>query len=200
MPRMSVTDRREALVVAALAVIERDGVHAATTRAIVAEAGMSLASFHYAFTSRDELLEAVVRRVVDGYVAAEADVDVEGPAELEPLVRSTIRAYVDLLKADPAREQGMIELSLYSLRTPELNAIATAQYAAYQSFIESLILRIADRTGARWKVPTDVLARMVTTMTDGLTLGYLVNRDDTLLDELTELVVAALVGQTEPAK
>ena len=40
----------------ALTVIARDGVHAATTRAIVAEAGMALASFHYAFRSRDELI------------------------------------------------------------------------------------------------------------------------------------------------
>jgi len=194
---MSVAHRREALVGAALAVIERDGVHAATTRAIVAEAGMSLASFHYAYASRDELLEAVVRRVVDGYAAAEADLEIEGPLEVESLVRSAITSYVELLRADPAREQGMIELSLYSIRTEGLRTVATAQYAAYQDFTESVIRRIAEVTGTRWKVPTPLLARMVTTMTDGLTLGYLVNRDDEALDQLTELVVAALMQQVE---
>lgn len=197
MARMSVADRRAALVEAALAVIERDGVHAATTRAIVAEAGMSLASFHYAYTSRDELLEAVVRRVVDGYSTADTDLDVDGPAEVNDLVRRAVRSYVDLLRADPAREQGMIELSLYSIRTPELRAIATTQYAAYQDFTESVIRRIGELSGARWKIPTDLLARMVTTMTDGITLGYLVNRDDEALDQITELVIEALLAQVE---
>lgn len=199
MARMSVADRREALVGAALAVIERDGVHAATTRAIVAEAGMSLASFHYAYTSRDELLEAVVRRVVEGYAAASEGLEMDGPPEVEALVRSAITSYVELLRADPAREQGMIELSLYSMRTPELRAIATAQYDAYQTFIESVMERIAELTGARWKVPTSELARLVTTMTDGLTLGYLVNRDDQVLDQVTEMVISSLLAQVEPA-
>lgn len=199
MARMSVADRREALVGAALAVIERDGVHAATTRAIVAEAGMSLASFHYAYTSRDELLEAVVRRVVEGYAAASEGLEMDGPPEVEALVRSAITSYVELLRADPAREQGMIELSLYSMRTPELRAIATAQYDAYQTFIESVMERIAELTGARWKVPTSELARLVTTMTDGLTLGYLVNRDDQVLDQVTELVISSLLAQVESA-
>lgn len=197
MARMSVADRREALVGAALAVIERDGVHAATTRAIVAEAGMSLASFHYAYTSRDELLEAVVRRVVEGYAAASEGLEMDGPAEIEPLVRSAITSYVELLRADPAREQGMIELSLYSMRTPDLRAIATAQYDAYQAFVESVMERIAELTGARWKAPTSQLARMVTTMTDGLTLGYLVNRDEQVLDQVTEMVIASLLAQIE---
>ena len=59
MARIPATERRAALARAALAVIARDGVHAATTRAIVAEAGMSLASFHYAVASRDELLRKI---------------------------------------------------------------------------------------------------------------------------------------------
>ncbi|WP_110208567.1 TetR/AcrR family transcriptional regulator [Nocardioides daejeonensis] len=197
MARMSVADRREALVGAALAVIERDGVHAATTRAIVAEAGMSLASFHYAYTSRDELLEAVVRRVVDGYAAAEADLELDGPVQLEALAHAAISHYVELLRADPAREQGMIELSLYSIRTPELRTIATAQYGAYHAFAESVLRRIAEHCEVTYRVETALLARMVIAMTDGLTLDYLVTRDEAALERLTELVVASVLQQVE---
>jgi AcrR family transcriptional regulator len=64
MARVPVPTRREALIEAALRVMERDGLTAGTTRAIVAEAGMSLASFHYAFASREELLRELVQRVV----------------------------------------------------------------------------------------------------------------------------------------
>ena len=52
-------ERRASLARAARTVIARDGLAAATTRAIVAEAGMPLASFHYAVASRDELLREV---------------------------------------------------------------------------------------------------------------------------------------------
>ncbi len=70
MPRLPAEVRRAALVEAALRVMARDGLAAGTTRAIVAEAGMSLASFHYAFASRDELLRELVHRVVGHELAA----------------------------------------------------------------------------------------------------------------------------------
>ena len=64
MGRVSCAERRAALVRAALRVIHRDGVNGATTRAIVAEAHMSLASFHYAFRSRDEMIRELIAFVV----------------------------------------------------------------------------------------------------------------------------------------
>ena len=54
---MSSIDRRGEIVQAALRVIADQGMQGATTRAIVAEANMPLASFHYAFASRDEMME-----------------------------------------------------------------------------------------------------------------------------------------------
>ncbi|WP_031333554.1 TetR/AcrR family transcriptional regulator [Williamsia sp. D3] len=59
---MSVETRRDLLVQAAFRVIAEHGVEAATTRRISAAASMSLASFHYAFESRDELLAELVAR------------------------------------------------------------------------------------------------------------------------------------------
>jgi TetR/AcrR family transcriptional regulator, regulator of biofilm formation and stress response len=72
MARVPVEERRAALVDAALRVMVRGGLAAGTTRAVVAEAGMSLASFHYAFASRDELLRELVRRVVGREFSAAA--------------------------------------------------------------------------------------------------------------------------------
>ena len=46
---MSSVERRLEIVQAALRVIADVGVQGATTRVVVAEAGMSLTSFHYAF-------------------------------------------------------------------------------------------------------------------------------------------------------
>ena len=60
MPRMSADARRAELLQAALRVMSRDGIAAGTTRAIVAEAGMPLATFHYCFRSRNELLRELI--------------------------------------------------------------------------------------------------------------------------------------------
>ena len=59
MPRVPAVERRELLLQAAWRILVRDGVAAATTRAICAEAGMKQGVFHYCFTNRDELLREV---------------------------------------------------------------------------------------------------------------------------------------------
>jgi DNA-binding transcriptional regulator YbjK len=52
--------RRTELLVATLAVVERDGVAGVSHRAVAAEAGVSLASTTYHFASLDELLVAAL--------------------------------------------------------------------------------------------------------------------------------------------
>ena len=130
MARMPATERRVALGQAALAVIARDGVHAATTRAIVAEAGMPLASFHYAVASREELLRDVVGLVVAG----EGDALLASPGLDAPDLRSAVRdvlgSYLDLVKSDPGREQAMFELTQHALRSPGMSDLPAQQYAA----------------------------------------------------------------------
>ena len=64
MARLALADRRAALIGAAVRVIARSGLAAATTRAIVTEAGMPLGSFHYVFDSRDDLITAVIETVM----------------------------------------------------------------------------------------------------------------------------------------
>src|SRR5690606_32649997 len=119
--RMSATERRAALARAALTVVDRDGVHAATTRAIVAEAQMPLGSFHYAVPSRDELLRDVIELVV----ADEGDAALAGllgeAVDPRDAIRRTLTAYLDHVRAQPGREQPMFQLTQYALRSPALD-------------------------------------------------------------------------------
>ena len=120
MTRIPASERRAALVQAAVQVIARGGVSAATTRAIVAEAGMSLASFHYVFASHDELMAEVVTWVIEGEQGAILPDDLPA-AGLRDLVHGALHRYFDLLKANPNREQAVNELALHALRTPAWN-------------------------------------------------------------------------------
>src|SRR5688572_22383274 len=121
--RLSSSERRALLVRAAIRVIADKGVAAATTRAIVAEADMSLASFHYAFRSHAEMMRELIAWVVDAEVSA-AFATVEPGRDIRATLRGGMQAYLDYVTADPGHEQVMFELFHYALRTPGLEAMA----------------------------------------------------------------------------
>ena len=206
MPRISVVDRRVELISAALRVVAAEGVAAATTRAIVAEAGMSLASFHYAFASRDELLAELVAHVVEhervvldvGELLTDEEATQEHSPTLEAVVRAGLQRYVDLLRADPAREAAMQELSAYAMRTPGLEHLALEQYRRYEELACEALALAATVSGSTWTQPVDEIARTVIAFTDGLTLGWLVRRDDAEARRLVGTVAHLVATLAEP--
>ncbi|WP_138946675.1 TetR/AcrR family transcriptional regulator [Plantibacter sp. M259] len=206
MPRISVVDRRAELISAALRVVAAEGVAAATTRAIVAEAGMSLASFHYAFASRDELLAELVAHVVEhervvldvGELVTDEEATQELPPTLEAVVRAGLERYVDLLRADPAREAAMQELSAYAMRTPGLGHLALEQYRRYEELAREALALAATVSGSTWTQPVDEIARTVIAFTDGLTLRWLVRRDDAEARRLVGTVARLVATLAEP--
>ncbi|GGF37692.1 hypothetical protein GCM10011519_09060 [Marmoricola endophyticus] len=199
MPRISAVERRALLCEAALLVLSRDGLGALTTRAVVAEAGMSLASFHYAYDSREQLLGDVIAAVI----AKEREAGLAGllaeAGSAEQALRAAVRGYLALLRADPGREQGMLELTQAALRTEALSPLAAAQYRHYHDVAADLLAQVATRHDVVWRAPLADLAALVVALTDGMTLAWLAERDDAALDRLADLAVAALVGQLEPA-
>lgn len=199
MTRMPAAERRVALAHAALAVVDRDGVHAATTRAIVAEAEMPLSSFHYAVPSRDDLLRDVVELVVaDESDAARAGLLADA-VDVRDAIRRTLTAYLDHVRTAPGREQAMFELTQYALRTPELSDLPAEQYARYHSTAEQLLTAAEEHLGIRWMVPVADLARLTVTITDGITLAWLADRDDQAALSTIDLATAALTPFAEPA-
>lgn len=175
--RMAIDDRRAALVSAALRVIADGGVGAASTRAITTEAGMSLASFHYAFTSRDELLARVIDTIIASERAATETILTSG-GTLPELLRGGLAAYLGLLRANPHHEQAMLELTFYALRTSGLRDLAAKQYASYESLAAGLLSAAARHTGNRWSIPLGDVARLAIALTDGITTTWLADRDD----------------------
>lgn len=177
MTHMPVSERRSRLLAAAFAVIARAGVSGATTRAIVEEAGMKLASFHYAFESREELLSALVNEVVETQemvleVATAADGSLAGTLE-QGLLR-----FFDQVRQDPDRERAMFELTQYAMRSPAMEGFAGRQYERYRHLAVQSLEEAASRTGCRFTRPLDELAADLVALTDGITLAWLADRDD----------------------
>lgn len=176
MARIPSSERRALLVQAALRVIAQQGVSGATTRAIVAEADMSLASFHYAFRSHAEMMTELIHYVVSAESTA-AIAEISPGADIHSALVSGLNAFLDYVISDPGHEQVMQELLQYALRTPGLEALAKEQYVSYRSAVATLLEDAAATAHVTWTVPLDEVARLVVTITDGVTLGWLADRD-----------------------
>ena len=196
MTRIAPAARRASLVQAALRVIARDGVAAATTRRIVAEAGMPLASFHYVFASRDELMAELVNTVVAGEQSdLEPALDpATAPLELRAAIRSGLQHYLDGVRADPDREKAMFELTQWALREPGFEPLARRQYDRYYELAERAARDAAALTGSAWSLPVADIARLLVTLTDGLTIAWLVTRDDAAAERSLDFAADALAA------
>jgi AcrR family transcriptional regulator len=189
---MSVTERRGRLVDAAITVMTRDGVWSTTTRAIVAEAGMPIGIFHYCFRSKEELFHLVMRTVSERSFSAVGSVlgTTSDPVEQ---IRLAVRTYWERVVDEPAQRQLVYELTQYALRHDAEQPIAAGQYADYVRNMSSILEALATSGGFTWRRPIEVEARMVLAMTQGITLQWLVERDDVmahaLLEELTEHII-----------
>lgn len=202
MPRMAVDTRRALLLEAALTVMARDGVNATTTRAVATEAGMPLASFHYCFRNREDMLAEVIGLVVTSEsqavleAMAGAQTIAESPHErLATLLQSGSRAYLRHVEANAGAELALNELNHVALRTPALQKLAVEQFRSYYRAAEEILVAAAEQSGVRWASPIPMLARLVTVGIHGATATWLVDRDTeatlATLDAFVELLVAS---------
>lgn len=202
MTRIPVADRRTALVQAALRVVARDGVAAATTRRIAAEAGMPLASFHYAFASRDELMAELIEAAVESEQRDFAPVlsGEPGGVGMRDALRAGLQRYFDGLRADPDREKAMLELTQWALREPGFEPLAQRQYARYHEVAAQAAAGAARLTGCEWMRPLGEIARILVSFTDGLTLAWLVTRDDAAAAATMDVAADALAALAVPGE
>jgi len=191
--RISADTRREQLKAAALAVISREGVAGATTRAITAEAGMSLASFHYVYESRDALLAEVLQAGLEIELAmVRATFDPALP--LIDAARAAMYAYLDYLKQRPEIEQGLLELILYGMRRPHMSQMPLDVYQHYYAAAEAIFTEAASEIGIRWNRPLREIAEVVVALNDGIALAWLSTRDDALALRLANAAAELLAS------
>jgi AcrR family transcriptional regulator len=197
MPRISAGDRRSALMQAALRVIAARGVTGATTRAIVSEAGMSLASFHYAFESRDAMMRQLIGFVVENETVAAFE-SLRYGSDIRTALRDGLQAFFEVVISDPGHEQVMFELMQYSLRTPELTDLPGEQYTGYRAAVSGLLETAAADIGVEWLMPVDDVARLVVVLTDGITLAWLADRDEAAAHRVIEFAATSLAALARP--
>jgi AcrR family transcriptional regulator len=155
---------------------------------------MSLASFHYAFASREDLLRELVERVV-GRELASAVGDWSPEDGLAACLRAAADGYLAHLEREAGQEQLMLELTVLAVRRPDLRPIAREQYRSYATAATRLLELAAELTGARWRRPLPELARLLITLVDGATTTWLVDRDTAATRAVFDAAVDLFVEQ-----
>lgn len=173
MRRLAYADRRAELVDAAIRVIAREGLAGASTRAIVAEAGMPLGAFHYVFGTRDDLITSVIDQITEQERLA-AWIDA-GAADLEEILARGLEAYLRLLESDPTRELVLLDVAAHAVRHDP--AAVERQWTTYRAGAESSLRYAAELAAVEWTAPLDEIAWSFASALDGLTLTWLTGRD-----------------------
>lgn len=191
MTRMSLAERRHMLIEAALRVIGEHGVASATTRAIAAEAGMPLASFHYAFESHQNLMGEAMGVVMGDELATQRAWRLSGKSAGE-MAQALLDSHLDALLERPAMYRTVMELGDYALRAPALAEVPGQWRAQRVEQLAAQVDRYTRAAGIRMARPAADFAEYIVTMADGLTRTWLVTQDEALVRSIAGLSASAV--------
>lgn len=191
MPHVPADDRRRSLVEAAISVMTRDGVRAATTRRIAEEAGASLATFHYCFHSKDELIAEVIEQTNEEFLSwhRAPSPDAQSPRDA---VERSIRGLWSITHRFPDRQAMLFELTQYANRDEKLAKLAVKQYADYYETWVQFFTALEKQFEVTLTAPKVVIARFAVSAVDGLNYNYLLDRDLEAAELVVEFVIDAL--------
>ncbi|WP_328333874.1 TetR family transcriptional regulator [Kribbella sp. NBC_00382] len=193
MARVPAEERRADLVQAAIQVATREGLAATTTRRIAQELGISVGIVHYCFRSKEELLHEVIRVIAEAQLVAARAAIVPG-GDVATSVRNAFLGFWQLVEATPQAQLLTYELTSWALRNAETEPLAKEQRASQLAGIEAILADISAATGCEWKLPAQQLARMTLAITDGVTLGWLADRDTASAVQTLEMFADQLLG------
>lgn len=195
MPHMPAVDRRQSLVEAAIAVMTREGVRAATTRKVVEEAGASLATFHYCFHTKDELIEAVIEQTNREFLSWHTSPSPDAKTAREA-IDTSIRGLWSITRRFPRRQAMLFELTQYARRQESLQHLAAKQYNDYYGTWAKFFTELTERFDVQLAAPAEDIARFAVSLVDGLTFNYLIDMDAKAAEGVLDVAIAALAGQT----
>jgi AcrR family transcriptional regulator len=191
-------DTVDAILAAAVRVLEREGPDAATTSRVAEVAGVSVGTLYQYFANRDAILNALQDRefsrateLLSGLLGRSE------PAANHEVARAVVRALLESYRAAPALHR--------VLAVEGLRVTPTERVLAFDGRAIATIRAFLSLPGAGVRRPNlDAAAFVVYQAVRATMLAYLFEEpagldDQTLVDELTHLILSYLVSPTTVA-
>lgn len=196
MARISAEDRRSEFVRSAARVIANHGVAAATTRRIAEEANAPLASLHYCFRNKDELLQEVYHYLSRDYATALAPVPATTAGLAHVMEAHALRIWNRMI-GNPHEQVTTFELLLRRFRVDnaEQSAALAMNQSMYDGWITSTMHLFTDAaTAAGEQVPTNLeqVTRLFISGIDGISMQHLADPNDERSRELVKILALSL--------
>jgi AcrR family transcriptional regulator len=196
MSPVQAAEHRSAIVAATIRLMVREGIGAASTRRVAAEAGVAQATIHYVFGTKTELYRAVIEAVTSNLVRAVQEGLAPHPHWTEDVAVAS-QAVWDIIETDNSTALLLIELTAYALRDPDLRDLARDLYDSYQRLAVNAVEVLVERSDEELRIPVDQVADLVVAGLNGLVLSFLVHGDrarsrrdlENLVDSLTAVAV-----------
>jgi len=181
--------RREQIVDAALKVMIAEGVYHATTRKIAEAAGVNVATLHYHFHDKEEILFKVMEVLVANYRAILAR-QFAAPQNLHDRIADLLRFIWSEIEKAPGEQLALQEMTLYVLRHPH------AEHMAREKDHEFLLLyadslRAATDVRAQDEPRIMELANFIYTSFVGMLNQWLAVRDADLFVQAMDNLITA---------
>ncbi|QUX31209.1 TetR/AcrR family transcriptional regulator [Nocardiopsis akebiae] len=177
--KVSVEERRRQLLSAALRVMKREGIAAATTRAICAEAGMPHGAFHYCFHTKKDFYAALLASDIEIDLAA-AWPEISPQASPRENVRAVLLAFWSQIESDPEAQLVLFDLGSFALQNPELQELPRWEHEAALEKTTGYIKRLGEEAGLVFLQEERLLAELVLDTLNGVAWSWLAHRDNDL--------------------
>lgn len=166
---MNAPSTRDRLIDAAFRVVARDGLDAASVKAIAAEAGVQPGLLHYHFKTKDEVLQAAVARGLTGYLSELGEL-LEGQppdkvlAAFSGYIRDNLNAHRDLFRV-------RLGLAVRAMNDPQLSAtLGEANAQAQEAMARIFAAHLGAKTPSKYH---RAIARTAKSSFEGLMLAWL---------------------------
>jgi AcrR family transcriptional regulator len=190
------TDRRRALLDAAIAVIARDGVRGLRVERVAEEAGVAVSLLYYYFGSRNGLVRATLEHANERAAAAAAPAGGDGVSGLER-VEATLLAEFG---GDPeTRDTSVVwgEVLASAVFQPDLREQLQQAAANWTDLVAGAIQDGVEDGSIRPDVDARGCAERLTALVEGLSARWLAGLVER--ERARELVAAAVVSALRPS-
>ena len=186
-PRISAAERRSNFVIAAVEVIATHGIDGATTRRIAEQAQAPLATLHYCYDSKDDLLADVFEFVANTYRDVVASSDPH--ADLVVTARQLLRGAMEFYLESASFAATALELTSWAQRQSGNRVIKV-----YDQAMEAMRTALRNAASDHPLEPEtiDEIAYVIATLADGFALNWLTYRDRSAATEQMRISVSVL--------
>ncbi|MFI6152132.1 TetR/AcrR family transcriptional regulator [Kitasatospora sp. NPDC051170] len=198
MAHVPASERRPQLVQAAIELMTRVGVTAASTRAIAAELGVAQATVHYTFGTKKDLYRAVVEQVTADFMGSVRAAS-PGDGTFGEQVRTLVHAIWEGATGAEGHCVLLSEFGALAMRDPDVKEIMEGFQREIEGTATEMLTALAAAHDLTLAVPANLIAVHFLSGFDGLTARHLTLRspDDEPDPETLrglELLVATTVG------